>query len=380
MDYYWITNINEFEEIAKEWDKTLIASSEDNPFLLSDFILTWWKYYSQNLKLRILVFRKNRDIIGGLPLCQYKNGSIEHIGGINANYTEFLSLKDNPSLWGIFFGALQQIEDWRCVSIKRFRKSKLDSAELELVASKQKDFLFNVDKSDYTYLINIPETSENYIKGLSMNLRYFIRRSERRLSKLGRLDFFSLKDRNQIDDLCSKYIELSRDSFKRRNRQSTFEDKTYCMFFKELINKSYNAGYLDANVLKLNDRIIAIHFGYSIGNNLNYVFPTFDMDFAYLKPGYLLITKLVELGSIRKNRLLDLYVGWRRYKEELCDYKEEIFSIELRPNCLRSKIESKIIGKITRSSMLKNSKKALQSYPRLAHSIRKTKALFRNYV
>ena len=78
MNIRWLDKREEFEAIGKEWDNTLLLSKQDNPFLLSGFLLTWWKYYSGNLKLRILVFYQNDKIVGGLPLCQYKNGYLEY--------------------------------------------------------------------------------------------------------------------------------------------------------------------------------------------------------------------------------------------------------------------------------------------------------------
>jgi len=342
MECRWIENIEEFRTISRQWDEALLLSKEDNPFLLSVFLLTWWKYYSPGLKLRIFVLYHNGNIVGGLPLCQYRSGHLEHIGGIYANYTEFLSSESNLPIWENFLESLRLIKGWRRIHIKRLRKSRIDADKTRSNAARYKNILVDVYRSDYAYIINIPENFTDYtqrLKRLHPRLGYFIRRSERRFSKLGRLTLNSLQNHAEVSELCNKYITLSRDSFRGRKRQSAFEDETKCQFFKELINNFFDAGYLDAQALCLNDRFIAIYLGYSLVNNLNYIFPAFDFDFEDLHPGHLLIYKLIEIGSKRRNAIFDFYTGYRPYKEEWCDYKEEVFSLDIRPNNIRGKIE-----------------------------------------
>ena len=41
----WIENIEEFERIKNDWDAALLSANTDNPFLLSDFIIIWWKHF-----------------------------------------------------------------------------------------------------------------------------------------------------------------------------------------------------------------------------------------------------------------------------------------------------------------------------------------------
>ncbi len=380
MRYKWITDIGEFRGLAKEWDNALAACGEDNPFLLSDFILTWWKYYSRGLGLRVLVLSREGGISAGLPLYQSKNGYLRYMGGASANYTEFLSLEADTDFWQVLPGALRCLEGWRCLYLERFRKSRLDITKLKLISSGHKDLLFNIDRRDFVYLISIPDDPEDYLSRLSGNLRYFIRRSEKRFSGLGRLSLHTLKNKTEIDGLCDKFIEFSRNSFRGRKRRSMFENKNYCAFFRELTNKLFDAGYLDANVLKLDDRVIAIHFGYSIGNKLNYVFGAFDMEFARLKPGYLLIYKLVGLGSMRKNKSLDLYSGRRRYKEELSDCKDEVYSIEIRPNCISNRVGMKISGQFKKSLIVDMARQGLEDYPGLMDRLRAIKAFTKRYV
>lgn len=378
MEYRWIAGLDKFKAISADWDRALIASGEDNPFLLSDFLITWCKHYSQDSKLRVFIVYDQDKIIGGLPLCQKKNGYLEYPGGISANYTEFLSLGDKRVIWEHFFNSLYQLEAWRCLRLRRIRQSRFNISQLKEISFHCKDILMDLHRSEYSYLIKIPENFSEYIQHLPKKLRYYVLRSEREFSRIGIASLVSFKSETAIKRLADIYINFSRASFKARNKRSAFEDKTYCDFFKETISKMHKAGYLDANALSLEGKFIAAHFGYSIGNNLNYIFPAFDIGFADLNPGHLLIYKLIELGVKRKNKIFDLYTGYSFYKEQWCDHKEEVFSLDIRPNRLRGKVERAIARQIRASKIINKSREFIKGHGALMPLAKRVAKLIRN--
>ena len=131
MEYHWIEDIKEFQTLSKKWDEILITSGNGNPFLLSDFILTWWSYYSEGKALRILAIFKDQALIGGIPLYLKQEGwkrgylrSLYYIGDSAANYTEPLvcasSLED---FWPVFVQALDHKQDWDRLHLLNVRKN-----------------------------------------------------------------------------------------------------------------------------------------------------------------------------------------------------------------------------------------------------------------
>jgi len=380
MEYRWIEDIDEFRRIAGKWDGALLASGEDNPFLLSDFLLTWWRHYSKGFKLRVFVLLRDGQIVGGLPLAADRRGCLEYPGGINANYTEFLSVGGGLPFWDYFVRGLHEFKGWRCVRLKRFREDRLNAPKLRGAVDEHKGMIMDIYDSDPTYLIDIPQDFKGYINRLPKKLRYYVKRSEEEFSKLGTLGLASPKSPAEVIALADTCIGFSRDSFRRRKRQSAFEDSANCLFFKELMSSFFKAGYLDANALTLNGRTIAVHFGYSIANNLNYIFPSFDAEFARFNPGHLLIYKLVELGSKRKNRLFDLYTGGSLYKEQWSDRKENVVSVEMRPDLARSRVARMVERQLRTSPIVRKAKKAIKSSARLSSFLSSARKLVREHV
>jgi hypothetical protein len=94
MECLWIEDIRQFQDIAQEWDEAIVVSGADNPFLLSDFIESWWKYYSKKRRLSIFAIYDRGQIVAGIPLCAKRihlRKTLTHIGGCDANVTHFFS-------------------------------------------------------------------------------------------------------------------------------------------------------------------------------------------------------------------------------------------------------------------------------------------------
>lgn len=357
MDYKWIEDINEFFDIADKWDQAVISMNDDNPFLLSDFIISWWEQYRKDLRLMIFIVLDGEKITGGVPLCKDKNGRIEYVGRWAANYTEFLFFGDKEKVWQHFLNAVKNRQDWNIIFLRRWRENYLP-----VKTKNTKGLFIDYLKTDCGYFINIPDKFSNYLQKLPKTLRYYLRRSEKEFSKLGEIELVNIKEKEKIEEVSSLYVKFSKDSFEARGRRSAFEDRRFDSFFKNVLNAFCVKGYLDANILTLNREIIAIHFGYTLKNNLNYIFPVFNKDYSGLNPGHLLIYKLVEIACKRESKVFNLYTGYQFYKEQWSDGKEDIVKIEIRPKCIRSAIRRKIalniehglIEKIRKNTKLKN--------------------------
>jgi len=329
MKYQWIDNISDFENISSKWDQTLLDSGEDNPFLHSIFITAWWRYYATGNKLNIFVLWQNEKIIGGLPLYMDHRRKLQYPGGSSAGYTELLSNNIAPKvIWQNLLEALKLRNDWRVLELPRFRKLK--RAEVP----DKKGLLVNVYQSTERYLI------DDFQNKLPKKLRYYLRRSENELSGKGELKLSALSSEAELINWFDKFVSLSRESFQHRQRHSNFEKEEYCSFVKELFLGFYQKGYLDVQALKLNNEIIALYFGYSLADNLNYLFPAFDIKLARFNPGHLLINELVKLAKARGNKLIDFYTGYRLYKKQWANKIEEVSLLEIRPPGAISRLNS----------------------------------------
>ena len=368
MHWQWITDIREFKRVSEDWDKLLVESEEDNPFLLSAFHIAWWKHVSSGLALRFLIFYENGRIIGGVPLILDKRRNLGFPGGVAANYTEPLCLATQRHIiWQGILEALQQADDWHSFNLERVRRTRFD------METKDKKILCDIYPAEYAYLAKIPHDFDGFSGKLSQKLRYYVRRSEKEFAKLGKISLYAIKDPVELDAFVDKFFAFSRGSFKRRASISLFENERFCGFFRELVKNFLQVGFLDSQALKLDEKTIAIHFGYSLGKNLNYIFPAFDMDYADLNPGHLMIYKLFELGAKRKNTYFDFYSGYSFYKKQWSDTREDILTLKAYRRSVSGRIDyflKKKIRKAFPAVKIKEKLRAHQGLFRVAKKIR----------
>jgi CelD/BcsL family acetyltransferase involved in cellulose biosynthesis len=332
MDYRWIEDIDEFSGIAGEWD-ALVASGDPQPFLLSDFIITWWKYFGKGRKLRIFVLYENAKIKGGLALCLERGGAREgfanilcHVGGVAANYTEpMYACKDAPVLARLV-EALSLRRDWDVLCLTDVREgSRLLT---ELAGKNGKKLPVSAVNDHMNYAIDLSEGLDNYLSNLSSKLRRDLRSKRKHLAeKFGQVSLTEAKGRQEVDRCADLYRDFSRAAFAARNKKSNFENDRYADFFRDFLILMDGAGRLDAHVLKAGDRAIAISFAYKFGKGFNWVLTAFDYGCKYYRPGYILIEELLKMISARGETCYNWYGHGRFYKDQLCNRLTPLYKV-----------------------------------------------------
>lgn len=372
--YQWIEDPSEFEALSEAWDAALRRAGDDNPFLLSAFVLTWWKYYGRNgTRLRILVVRSGDTLVGGLPLYDQGGGLLTFPGGIAANYTEWLAVQDQHRLWQMLLEALAQRTDWRRLRLPRYRASRLATDwEVLRVAARERGVLCDVLEKEQTYLILLSEGSRGCFQRLPSRLRSYLRRSERELSRRGPIVLRSSDQWDTVRDWFNLYCQFSVRAFQQRKQDSAFSDDRYRMFVRDVLEQACQNHTIDANVLTVGERIIAIHFGYSLRDHLNYIFTTFDSDFADWRPGHLLIHRLVQLAEERRNSLIDLFSGGKLYKRQWSNRQEAVLCVELWRDTLSGRVARRCVQRLRTSRVLRAVERAVRRSPSLLQWARRS--------
>ena len=332
----WVDRIDDVRAMAGEWDAAVVASGEDNPFLLSAFLLSWWTHRAGRRTPAVFIVRRGGRIVGGLPLCQSPDGTLEHMGEHAANYTEFLRVDWQVDLWPLFLRALATRPGWRRVVLARIRQHRLGLAPGP--AGAQADLVIDAAHTNDTFLIDLPSPGPS-----SRHIRHQVRKSQRDAARWGTLRLQTDVPESELPALIETFLRLSRASFRARGMTSLFEDPTMRSFFAELIHAFARAGRLDVQVLRLHDDPLAINMGYTLGGNHNYIWVTINPRYARLRPGHLMIAALLEHAAQRGDRVFDFYAGYYRYKAAWCTRTLPVWRVDIRRNTLAGRMGLAIV-------------------------------------
>lgn len=334
MEYRWIEDVEEFCGIAERWDRAIAASGDHNPFLLSDFILTWWKHYSRNRKLMILVASDGDRITGGIPLCLEKRFGrrvLVHIGGSAANLTHYFSVDNDPGLVVQLVESLSKRGDWDRLLLTRVRT---DSALMRHIKSVPWDIYGGLEHSDrdngFNGIIDVAAGYDPIFKNLNNRLRKYLKNGLRESDALGGASLVRVNGVSDVGKLFEQYVKLSVASFNSRGRRSAFEDSRYRDFFKDILCVFEAKGMLDSHKLSAGEKTLAISFGYRFGEGFKWILTAYSQEFSSLRPGHILIDFLVREAIAKGDTYFDMYYGGESfYKKQWCNKMVPLKSVEI---------------------------------------------------
>ena len=323
MECRVVEDIKDFQDIAGEWDEALIQSGENNPFLLSDFITSWWKYYSKNRKLRVFVIYDKEKITAGIPLYLERRNlrrTITHIGGPDANVTQFFAKNSGINLIEYLISSLEKREDWDILILDRVLSTNPLIKLIENSKSLGSDkFIYYIFDAGFNGIIDLTKGYNEVFQNISQRLKRYILKGKRDIGKTGELRLHKISGPSNVRSLFKTYRELSIKAFNIRNNTSVFKSEKRYMFFDELLTKFDKKNRLDAHMLTAGDHTLGISFGYRFGKGFKWILTTFNPDFYQLRPGHLLIEALINDSINRGDPYFDMYYGGEVfYKQQWC--------------------------------------------------------------
>ena len=311
----------------------------EKSYLLSPFhSYVWLQHYSQTIlkdedvKLNIIVIKYNEEITDILPFCIRTNKFIkilEWIGDFNTDYmgpifNERTIFKNNKfSFKFIWREILNNIPKIDLISLKNIQ---------EFINNDKNFFLNNFNKTSLTvcYQANFYVNWKNY-KNLNIKKKIINDnlRQKKRLSKYGQLSFYlpiNAKDKYSITRIM---IEQKHRRYL-KNGQSMFEKDKFKQLYLNCNENLENSNKVHISALKIDNEIIATHWGFYSKNIFYYIMPTYDLTkWQKYSPGNILLEYLMEWACNNNIKIFDFTDGYAKYKSNWSNKKTYVHNIEI---------------------------------------------------
>ena len=336
IEYSWIEDIAQFRAVAPKWDEAVIRSGNHNPFLLSDFVSTWWKHFYKNRQLRVLSIYNNNEILGGIPLCLERGSGrfgfarlLRHVGGAAANYAEPLYVTPEAKVLPYLCEALAKKNDWDVLCLTDVPAGSPLIEEARRSVSNG-NFSLSITHSHMNWAIDLAGGIEDYLFTIPNKLRRHLRAKRKyAFQHYGEVKLRAIKGREEVEQYFDLFVRFSRDSFSARNRRSSFENPEQAAFFREFLALMEEKQKLDAHALIAGEKVLAISFGYRFGKGFNWVLTGFNYDYSDLNPGYLLIEELIWEITRRGETYYNWYGHGQFYKTQWCNKQSPLYRFVL---------------------------------------------------
>ncbi len=314
-----LTTFNEFYQCKDLYGVILsqMDSKIENVYLLYEWHKIWLEARGDLVEPLIVTVYDGDVLFALFPLCARKEKignfpflSLEYIGAKDANYGQFLIRPgvDKNEVFNEFFKALQGLwnNHWFFFTLPVLLSDSLETKIFREV-SMAAHFLSEGNFIGAPF-IKINGDWDWYIKKyVKKKLRKdLIRQGNNAIKEFGEIKI----EKADKDDL-ERFFEMHIQEWQSRGEKSRYLEQENKEFEKKLL-----AGFefSDFAKLKFGNQTVAYHIGYKYKGHFYYTRPTFDLRFAHLSPGKLLLAELIKREIERGAKIFDLGRGSNEYK------------------------------------------------------------------
>jgi CelD/BcsL family acetyltransferase involved in cellulose biosynthesis len=335
-----LNNFNQLEELKDTWNIILSKSKNNEVFSTWEWLSCWWKHFGKERKLKVLIVRDANEIIGIAPLMlsnyhYFKLGKlrkIEFIGSPQSDYNNFILLRREQECLRVFLNYLiERCSDWDYLQLT-------DISEGSSTAS----FLYKVRNCypiDYRvvnlcHYIDLPNSFEIFLNGLSKNMRRNLRKRIQKLNKTYDVEVKTQNDFSSIREAMSLFFLLHQKRWRSKGKAGAFNKKEIIDFHIDLAENFARKGWLSLYFLTLNDQPVAAIYSFDYCLKKYGYLSGFDPNYGSYGIGNILRMYVVEDCIKRGLKVYDLARGDEPYKSDWTRRVSKNLEVQLQRNGL----------------------------------------------
>ncbi len=298
------------------WDTLRPRERIPGIFATSEWSLLWWEEFGAGKELHVLTTTRAGETVAVMPLYMKKEEGrsvLRFVGGIDL--TDYLgpicSLEETAGAADALVGWLGSTDiEW-----DEFDGHNLPVpagfAEHLVESADRHGFAFELDQEETSAVLELPESWDIYLEGLSSKDRHELRRKQRRLwgEHPGATARTATAETLEAD--LATFVDLHRGA---EGLKGHFMRPEIATFFERIARAFMPLGWLRLDLLEVGDKALSATFGFEFEGTFYLYNSAYDPDVARLSPGMMLVAELIR-GSIESGlHTFDFLRGPEKYK------------------------------------------------------------------
>lgn len=318
-----IVEINEFDQfltMKETWNNVLNKTEDRNVFLTWEWLSTWWKHFGKGRNLVLLLVEEKDRVIAiaclmysNYKLLGFKLRKIEFVGTGISDYHDFILTQEKTKCLKLLMNYLENYPlKWDCLALSDIPETAESLLPLHRMS---KNFELKRKASNVCPYISLPNSFDVFIKGLSRNMRYNLRRRKKKLERQFKVEFKEYSEVDSIKEAMHTFFELHRKRWESKGPLGALVPKGVKREFHLDIAKSFaENGWLNLSFLTINDEPIASLYSFEYDQKLYQYLTAFDPKYSKYGPGNLLIANVTETCIRNGIKEFDFLRGAEPYK------------------------------------------------------------------
>jgi CelD/BcsL family acetyltransferase involved in cellulose biosynthesis len=284
----WIVDASRFGAIAADWDR--LAAAESTPFLLSAWLLLWWRTLAGPRGLRIAALWRDGELVGGLPL---KDGARRWESPVRFDVPPLAQMlaADDAARARLAAELIASVPGELALRALPDDDGTLDSLLGAVAGTRCRTA---IEPMSTALVTETTGSFEDYRAGLSSKVRSEVGRLRRKAEREHAFELTAIEPPRDLEAQWTRALELEAAGWKGRNGTALLDRPEIRAFFDGLIQEFHAAGSLRISELSLDGELAAVALSIVHRQRLFTLKVAYDEEHRRLGPGFVLLMAMIE--------------------------------------------------------------------------------------
>ncbi len=287
-----LTNIEEFEPLASEWESLKKAAGDQLLYSSHSWIMHFFQHHSKKTEPYIVLLYDKNELIGAAPLMRldgtYTKISARRLEFISSSMigdlSDFIVARDHEKVTSSIFDFLfSQHEDWDYAFFMLFLKDFTISKYYPQVF-KRLNIHSKSKRGPDGYRMPVKGSWEEYYPTRSSNLKKMLNNRARRFEKAGGMNIEHYTKPDEVEKAISEVRFVHEKSWQGKDGCGVFSRRQNG-FYEAFCEYAAEQGMMDIWVLKLEDKPISFEYSIVYNGVAHCLKWEFDGEYSKFSPG-----------------------------------------------------------------------------------------------
>jgi len=322
----WIETAGDFESLRSGWMELFEAAACECVFLSFEWMFTWWKHWGRSRRLAIVAVHDAEGRLTGLAPFSIGRSLRDGLGARRLSFladahvgSDYLGILARPgweraTVETIAASVEAHRREWDYIEWNDAEDGPLLAglcARLEAAGMSTRKAPASVCRH-----IPLPASFDDYLAGISINLRSNYRRRWRVLRRAGPAETVSVSAPADLARHFPELLRLHRMRFAERNQESAFTKSGVPAFHTEVLGELAARGWARLFLLRAGGQTVAALYGFSIGKAFQFYQCGMDPGWLHLGVGQVIVGSSIEEAIRTGHTDFDFLRGDERYKAQ----------------------------------------------------------------
>lgn len=319
--------LTSFDQIRGQWQRLLDRSAVNNLYITPVWQDLWWRTFQERRSLAGFYLTDDNGEVSAIASLSRAEDQYSFVGNSDTfDYNDFIVAAGQEDAF--YPTLLDTMADNGAASLDLFSVSE-DSPTLDLLPdlARERGFSVDVSEEDVAPRIDLADTWDDYLAGLSKKDRHELRRKLRRLESHENWRWYCVSDPEEASARMDTFIDLMRRSDPAKAEFLTDEREA---FFRRMVHATASEGMLRLFFMEMDDMPVASSMCFDYNDARMLYNSGHDPEYRYYSVGLLLHSLCLRDALERGYQYFDFLRGNEPYKYRLGGQDHRLYRISLK--------------------------------------------------